>query len=165
MSFRGFLHQLMSWFNLLSLSYTVFYPGWSKELGARRDSNPGLPDALTTYLRPPTQKIDIVQFIPTEYTELQLLSGLYSIMTEKLTQAGEDGGGEGVHAHHFHHIYHHAQSCGVHSSERADTLPLFRLYLYVLCVHTLCSLYFVHMPPPPLSFSYSCIVIFCEISQ
>ncbi len=38
----------------------------------------------------------------------------------------------------FHYIYHHIQTCSVRSSaaEGADTLPLFTLPLYVLCVHT-----------------------------
>jgi hypothetical protein len=35
----------------------------------------------------------------------------------------------------FHSIYHHVQSCSARyaSAERADTLPLFHLYPYVLC--------------------------------
>ncbi len=45
---------------------------------------------------------------------------VHSIMMEKLTQAGEGGGG-GYMLTPFHSIYH---------AERADTLPLFRLYPY-----------------------------------
>ncbi len=63
----------------------------------------------------------------TEYTEWQWpLSGVHSIMMEKLAQAGECGW---VHATPFQYIYHHIQSCGVRSSwEGRYTFPLFLLY-------------------------------------
>ncbi len=47
----------------------------------------------------------------TEYTEWQLsLSGVHSIMMEKLAQAGAGGGG--CTPTPLHYIYHHVQSCG-----------------------------------------------------
>ncbi len=51
-------------------------------------------------------------------------------MMEKLAPAGEVGGNTPT---SFHYIYHHVQSCGVRSSWRADTLPIFHLYPYVFC--------------------------------
>ncbi len=62
----------------------------------------------------------------TEYTEWQRpLSCVHSIMI-KLAQAGEGGGDSN---------YHHVQSCRVRSSweGRYGTLPLFLLYIYILC--------------------------------
>jgi hypothetical protein len=41
------------------------------------------------------------------------LSGVHSIMMEKLAQTGEGGGCTPT---PFHHIYHHVQSCNVRSS-------------------------------------------------
>jgi hypothetical protein len=65
-------------------------------------------------------------------TEWQLpLSGVHSIMMEKLAQSSEDGGA--LHAISFHYIYHHVQSCDVCSSwEGRYTLPVSTLPLYVL---------------------------------
>ncbi len=43
------------------------------------------------------------------------LSGIYSIMMEKLAQACEGGGG-GARQPSFHYIYHHVQSCSLRSN-------------------------------------------------
>ncbi len=76
------------------------------------------------------------------HTEWQLpLSGVHTILMEKLARPGE--GGECTPTF-FHYIYQHVQSCGVRSSweGRSDTLPLFILYPYmysmVHCKHLIC---------------------------
>ncbi len=57
------------------------------------------------------------------HTKGQLqLSGVHSIMMEKLAQPGE---GWGCTPTPFHHIYHHVQSCCVYApAERAGIIPL-----------------------------------------
>ncbi len=47
------------------------------------------------------------------------LSGVHSIMKEKLAQAGVWG--EGCKPAPFHYVYNHVQSCSVRSAERTDT--------------------------------------------
>jgi hypothetical protein len=62
------------------------------------------------------------------HTEWQRpLSGVHSIMMEKLSQPGEGGGCTST---SFHYINHHVQSCSVCSSwdSRYCTLPMFHLY-------------------------------------
>ncbi len=61
------------------------------------------------------------------HTEWQRpLSGVHSIMMEKLAQASEGGGG--LHAHPLHYSYSYVQSCNVHApAEWADTLTLSHL--------------------------------------
>jgi hypothetical protein len=55
-----------------------------------------------------------LKWLPTEYTEWQrTLSGVLSIMMEKLALAGMDVGCTPT---PFHYIYHQVQSCGVCSS-------------------------------------------------
>jgi len=73
--------------------------------------------------------------ISTEYTEWQRpLSGVHSIMMEKLAQLGKVGGCTPT---PFQPIYNHVQSCSVHTpAESADTLNLFHLYPYVHCGHS-----------------------------
>ncbi len=63
-------------------------------------------------------------------TELQRpLSGVHSIMMEKLAQARESGECTPI---PFHYIYHHVQSCSICSSWKCRyTLPQFHLYSYV----------------------------------
>jgi hypothetical protein len=52
-------------------------------------------------------------------------------MIDKLAQAGK---GRGVHIHPLLLIYHYVKKVAVYTPvERADTLPLFHLYPYVLC--------------------------------
>jgi hypothetical protein len=55
------------------------------------------------------------------------LSGVNSIMMDKLSQPGDVRG-----MHPLYFIYHHLRSCGVRSSWRSrySTLPLFLLYPY-----------------------------------
>jgi hypothetical protein len=68
-----------------------------------------LPRLQSTQRVPPTRSQVTSQ--PTEYTEWQRsLSGVHSIMMEKIAQAGE------VHAHPLQYTCHHVQSCGVRSS-------------------------------------------------
>jgi hypothetical protein len=69
----------------------------------------------------------------TEYRYTQSgngLSGVHSIMKEKLAQLVRVGGARPPR-------YHHLQSCSVPyaSAERADTLPLFHLYSYMYSVN------------------------------
>jgi hypothetical protein len=81
---------------------------------------------------------------PTEYTERQRpLSGVHSIMIEKLAQAGDGGGCTPTPSY----IYHHVQSCGVRSMRVQIHSPYFystpictlwfhpRQHLPLLCVH------------------------------
>jgi hypothetical protein len=73
----------------------------------------------------------------TEYTEWQWpLSGVHSIMMEKLAQAYEAGG---CTPSPCHYIYHQVQSCGVPyaPAEKAGTLLLFLLYPSIYLVSTL----------------------------
>jgi hypothetical protein len=70
------------------------------------------------------------------------LSGVHSIMREKLVRAGV-GGEVQAHPLPFHHIYHHVQSCGVRSSCEGKYTPLFLLYPYM---------YSVGPWPPPETF-------------
>jgi hypothetical protein len=74
--------------------------------------------------------------VSTEYTEWQWpLSGAHSIMMVKSAQPGEGGAMGGCTPSLFHSIYHHKQSCGVHSSwEGRYTPSISPLPLYVLCV-------------------------------
>ncbi len=60
------------------------------------------------------------------------LSGTHSIMMVKSAQPGEDGV---CTPSPFRSIYHHEQSCGVHSSREGRYIPLFLspLPLYVIC--------------------------------
>jgi hypothetical protein len=68
------------------------------------------------------------------HTEWQMpLSGVHSIMIQKLAQAGE---GIGCTPTSFHYIFHHVQSCGVR--------PYF-YYIPVLC-STSCPLYVCRKP-------------------
>ncbi len=69
----------------------------------------------------------------TEFTQsgnCHFLAYIPSVM-EKSAQPGEGGGCTPT---HFHYVYHHEQSCGVHSSFSLDTLPLFLLYPYMYSV-------------------------------
>ncbi len=70
------------------------------------------------------------------HTEWQWpISGVHSIMMEKNSLAGEGGGCTPT---PFHSIYHHVQSCSVHSSwEGRYTPPISSLPLYVLCDYSL----------------------------
>jgi hypothetical protein len=63
------------------------------------------------------------------------LSGVHSIMTEKLAQAGGRGGGARCTPTLFHYSYHQVQSCSVLSSWVGRyTHPISSLsYRYVLC--------------------------------
>jgi hypothetical protein len=74
----------------------------------------------------------VTVWIP-KYTEgQQQLSGVNSIMMEKLAQASQGGGCTPT---PFHYIYHHVQSCGIGSSwEGSSTPPLFLLYPYMFSV-------------------------------
>jgi hypothetical protein len=66
------------------------------------------------------------------HTEWQWsISSVHSIMMGKIS-----GGGWGCTPTPSQSFFHHAQSCSVRYAlaERADTLPVFHLYPYVLCV-------------------------------
>ncbi len=66
------------------------------------------------------------------HTEWQRpLSGVHSIMMEKIAQSDEGWGCTPI---PFHHIYHHVQSCSVRFSlEWRHTPPIFHVYPYILC--------------------------------
>jgi hypothetical protein len=72
------------------------------------------------------------EFYPQSTPEWQRpLSGVHSIMMEKLAQAGVCGG---VHAHPLSLYLPSRTKLQFYAvAERADTLPLFHLYPYVLC--------------------------------
>jgi hypothetical protein len=71
--------------------------------------------------------------VTTEYTEWQCpISGVHSIMMEKLAQAGNGGRSTPT---PFHYIYHHVKSGGVRSSSEGRYAPhISILSLYVLCL-------------------------------
>ncbi len=77
------------------------------------------------------------------HTESQpTLSGVHTVMMEKLAQAGEGGGCTPI---PFHYIYHHIQSCSVSSSWVGRyTHPISSLQIYVLCGPYLISRLFWH---------------------
>ncbi len=102
-----------------------------------------LPRLQSTQRVPPTRSQITSQ--PTEYPEWQRpLSGVHSIMMEKLAQAGED---RGVHAHPLSLYHHHVQSCGVCSSWEGRCTPT---------ISTLPLMYSVS-PPVSLVAQRSCL--------
>jgi hypothetical protein len=97
----------------IGLSYR---PAWLNRLAGRYNNS--IPDSTLSTPHSGTMNLATAHHYITrritEYTEWQRpLSGIHSIMMEKLDQTGEGGGCAPA---PLHYIYHHVQSCSARSS-------------------------------------------------